>query len=210
VTEFASNGSIESIISRIQKGDVLSFWTHNNISCIIVGIVLGMKYLHSLNIIHRDLKPGNLLIDENIRVRICDFGTAVFEDCGTTTAVGTFNYISPETLEDAPPTKKVDVFAFGLILFELLVGESVFPKSASIFGITKLHGKGFRPKIPSSVSPPIANLIRSCWAIDPESRPSFEEIYERLEQLWFPFFEDTPAKVVRDYSLEVTSQERSK
>jgi serine/threonine protein kinase len=169
-----------------------------------------MKYLHSLDIIHRDLKPGNILIDENIHVRICDFGTAVFEDCGTTTSVGTFNYISPETLEDAPPTKKVDVFAFGMILFELLVGESVFPKNTSVFGITKLHGQGFRPEIPSFVSPPIANLIKSCWAVDPEKRPSFEEIFERLEQSWFPFFEDVPAKVIRDYVLEVRNQEGSK
>jgi serine/threonine protein kinase len=208
--EFASNGSLEDVLSRIKKGDTPIFWTHETISCIIVGLVLGMNYLHSKDIIHRDLKPGNILLDENYRVRICDFGTAVFEDCGTTTAVCTLAYVAPETLEEAPPTKKVDVFAFGLILYELLVGASVFPKDGNMIRINNLHKKGFRPEIPRSVSPPIRKVIESCWYVNPVSRPTFEEIYTSLEDVWFVFFVDVPPKVVNDYVSEIRQKENGR
>jgi serine/threonine protein kinase len=205
--EYASNGSLEDVLCRIKKGDPPRFWTHETISCVIVGVVLGMKYLHSKDIIHRDLKPGNILLDDKHRVRICDFGTAVFEDCGTTTAVCTFAYVAPETLEEAPPTKKVDVFGFGLIVYELLVGESVLPKDGNIIRISNLHKNGFRPEIPRSVSPPIRKLIESCWCVNPESRPTFDEIYRILEDAWFPFFNDVLPKVVNDYVWEIRQRE---
>jgi tRNA A-37 threonylcarbamoyl transferase component Bud32 len=201
--EFASNGSIEDVLSRIKKGDTPAFWTHENISCMIIGLVVGMQYLHSHNIIHRDLKPANLLIDEKYRLRICDFGTAVFEECGTTTGMGTLCYMAPESLEAAPPTKKVDVFAFGLILYELLVGESVFPKDVNPIRLAKLLTDNIRPEIPKSVAPVISRLIEKCWTTDPNSRPTFDEIYSELEGSWFPFFDNVPPKVLRDYLSEV-------
>jgi serine/threonine protein kinase len=208
-TEYASNGSIEDVLARIKKGDTPSFWTHENISCMIVGLVLGMKYIHTCNVIHRDLKPGNLLIDDKFRLRICDFGTAVFKECGTTTVAGTVAYMAPECFQDATPTPKIDVFAFGLILYELLVGESVFPKDASVFQMTKLHQEEIpvRPEIPSPIPRAIAGLIRSCWAPNPNLRPTFAEIYEKLEENNFVFFNDVLPKVVIDYVTEIRSQE---
>jgi serine/threonine protein kinase len=97
----------------------------------IVGIILGMRYLHSQSIIHRDLKPENILLDRLSRIRIGDFGLAredsyFFSKPGA----GTPLYMAPEIiLLGQPPTTKVDVFAFGLILYEILVGRAVFPKS---------------------------------------------------------------------------------
>jgi serine/threonine protein kinase len=171
----------------------------------IVGLLIGMKYLHSKNIIHRDLKPGNLLIDSNYRLRICDFGTAVFEDCGTTTAIGTIAYISPETFRDAPPTKKVDVFAFGLIIYEILTGKSVFPKGANIAQIYGLHMTKTRPEIPKWISKAISELIESCWSSNPDSRPTFDEIYDKLETHRFVFFDDVPPNVVLQFISDVTA-----
>jgi serine/threonine protein kinase len=173
----------------------------------IVGLVLGMKYIHSQHVIHRDLKPDNLLIDDKFRLRICDFGTAVFEKCGTTTVAGTLAYMAPECFQDATPTPKVDVFAFGLILYELLVGESVFQRDATIGQIYKNHANGTRPEIPVWISRPIAELITSCWESDPDSRPTFEKIYENLEGNYFVFFNDVLPKVIIDYVAEIRSQE---
>jgi tRNA A-37 threonylcarbamoyl transferase component Bud32 len=206
-TEFAANGSLEDILERIRAGNAPGFWTHENISCILIGLVLGMRYVHSQDIIHRDLKPGNLLIDERCRVRICDFGTAIFTDAGTTKAVGTLCYIAPETLNDEQPTKKVDVFAFGLILYELLTGERVFPKDANAARICRLQTDNVRPPIPDFIDGHIAELIRQCWSLNPDERPTFREIYDRLEEAGFPFFSDVSHQAVTEYVAAVRIQE---
>jgi serine/threonine-protein kinase len=197
--EYASNGSIADVLDRIKKGDTPSFWTYGNISNMTVGLVSGMKYLHSRNIIHRDLKPGNLLIDENFQLRICDFGFAFFEQCGTSSQAGTFAYMAPESGERTAVTRKVDVFAFGLILYELLIGESVFPKRGSIAEINKLHKDGWRPEIPNWVNKSITEVITRCWSVNPSSRPDFDEIYDIFTSADFILFDNFPPENICRY-----------
>jgi serine/threonine protein kinase len=206
VTEFIVNGSVEDALKRIEEGNTPSFWTHANITTMIIGLVLGMKYLHSCDVIHRDLKPANLLIDDRIRIRICDFGAAKFEGLSTRLAIGTPAYIAPEIMDGAVPTKKVDVFSFGLIVCELLVGKSVFPNNAPSMQIVKLHFQKYRPEIPDWISRPVGKLIQECWSEDPEIRPSFEKIWDVLEGVRFTFFDDVVPKVVNDFVSEVKRQ----
>jgi serine/threonine protein kinase len=204
--EYACNGSLADALKKVKEGNPPEFWTHENISKIIVGIVLGMKHLHSKDFIHRDLKPGNLLLDEEFRVRICDFGTSRIEDCGTITTTEAFltlTYAAPEAFEGEKPTKKVDVFAFGLILYELLVGESVFPLDAKGPRILRLHDSNFRPEIPSYVNPRIQRIIGRCWSKDAKNRPNFDEIYGLLQDSSFGFFGDVSPSVVRRFISEV-------
>jgi serine/threonine protein kinase len=205
IMEYACNGSLSDVLNEVKKGNVPKFWTHENISKIIVGIVLGMKHLHSKDIIHRDLKPGNLLIDEQFRIRICDFGTSRIENCGTTSTdtFATLIYAAPEIIDGEHPTKKVDVFAFGLILYRLFVGKSVFPLDAAPARIVKLHIDNFRPEIPNDVNRVIRRIIERCWSKDAENRPSFHEIFGLLEDSSFALFDDVSPSVVRDFISEV-------
>jgi hypothetical protein len=207
-TEFMSNGSVEEALERVKKGEIPAFWNHTNITKMIIGILLGMKYLHSRNIIHRDLKPGNLLIDGNGQIRIADFGTAKLEDCGTTTeALGTVAYMTPEILDNDQPTKKVDVFAFGLIVYEILVGESVFPKTGSALHIAGMHVRDVRPELPKGIHRSIRNMIQRCWSKNPDDRPTFDEIFDTLEEDWFPFFKDIDCAACEQFIAAVRSEE---
>jgi serine/threonine protein kinase len=208
-TEFMSSGSLESVLSRVKKGEIPRFWTHTNITVMMIGLVLGMKYLHSHNIIHGDLKPGNLLIDDRGRIRIADFGTAKLEDCGTvsTAIIGTLAYMPCELLARGIPTKKIDVFAFGLIVYEVLVGESVFPKNGNPVEIAAMHLQNIRPAIPKEIHPVIATLIQKCWSKDPEERPTFDEIFRTLEEYWFPFFRDSDYSKCEAFISEVSEEE---
>jgi serine/threonine protein kinase len=205
--EYLCNGSLESALMEVNEGRPPSFWTHENVTLMIIGILLGMRYVHSKDIVHRDLKPGNILLDENYRIRICDFGTSRLEVCGilTTEFIGTFAYMAPETFEGSVPTKKVDVFAFGLILYEMLVGQSVFRKSETPARICKLHDQRYRPSIPSSVSRVVANVIQKCWAHEPDDRPDFEEIFATLEGAWFPFFRDVSSEIIEEFIAKMNS-----
>jgi serine/threonine protein kinase len=204
-----TNGSIADVLELAKKGEAPLFWTHTNITIAIAGIVLGMRYLHSENFIHRDLKPSNIFVDEHGHIRIGDFGTTRMEDCGskTTSMLGTIPYVAPETLDEAPPTKKVDVFAFGLTLYEILFGEGVFPKNITPVQLARRHDRGVRAEIPSSANRTVKTLIEKCWSTNPDDRPTFERIYDILEIDRFPFYRDQDSEEIEKFVSEVRSQE---
>jgi serine/threonine protein kinase len=169
----------------------------------IVGFIMGMKYLHSREILHRDLKPGNLLLDERVHLKICDFAATRLLDCGCVANNQVNPYVAPEVLEGGAPSKKADVFAFGLIVYELLTGTSVFPKGATQAQILDLQRAGTRPEIPKTIGRPVAKLIERCWSKNPADRPNFDETYRILEDIWFPLFPDVSADAIEAYIKEM-------
>jgi TPR repeat protein len=204
-TEYMPNGSLEEVLALVNKNQAPKFWTHENITKIIIGVLVGLKFMHSKNIIHRDIKPGNLLLDKDYRVRIGDFGTARFEDCGSTTTagVGTAAYMAPETMNREQATKKVDVFGFGLIVYEVLFGKSVFPKDGKLLELADLQSRGIRPEIPKTVNPVVQEVIRKCWSKIPDERPTFEAVYEQLNRAEFPFYSDVSRAVISKFIREI-------
>ncbi|XP_037300750.1 serine/threonine-protein kinase polo isoform X2 [Manduca sexta] len=95
-------------------------------------ILLGVQYLHSRRIIHRDLKLGNLFLDDDLRVKIGDFGLAAkieFEGERKQTLCGTPNYIAPEILTKKGHSFEVDIWSLGCIMYTLLVGKPPFETS---------------------------------------------------------------------------------
>jgi serine/threonine protein kinase len=176
----------------------------------VAGIVLGMKYLHSRTIIHRDLKPGNLLLDQEYRIRICDFGNSKIEACGTrmTTNIAFTNaYVAPEVLLGKDVTRLADVFAFGLILFEMVVGKRAFPKTVSVPQMLVTYSQGIQLEIPSDVRPCVADLMRMCWSVDPASRPTFRDVFLYLKDIEFALFEDVDTAAVMAFISEVENSE---
>jgi serine/threonine protein kinase len=107
------------------------------------------------------------------------------------------------SLDGVSPDKSVDVFSFGLILYEVVVGGSVFPKDSSPNQLTELQTKEFRLEIPLSILRVFRELIESCCSVDPGSRPTFDEIYRQLKYTEFPFFDDVPRKIITDYVSEI-------
>jgi serine/threonine protein kinase len=206
VMDFVSNRYVEDILVRSKKGDTPSFWTHELISCMIVELAFGMKYLHSKNVIHGDLRPGNLLIDDKNHLRIFDFDTSLFKSCGCNIGITSIEYLSPEAIDGKELTKQTDVYGFGLILYELILGESVFPKGASLRQFAEIWLNKTRPNIPGSVSPPISELITKCWNDDPALRPTFDEICVMLEGV--SFFADVPLSIVQDCISRIKEEKK--
>lgn len=87
-----------------------------------------MKYIHSAGIIHRDLKPGNILINDNCDLKICDFGLAREQDAQMTGYVATRYYRAPEImLTWQKYTYAVDMWSIGCILAEMILSKPLFP-----------------------------------------------------------------------------------
>lgn len=119
---------------------------------ILLGIVIGMKYLHSKGFIHRDMKSDNILIDEKLLQKICDFGCAFISDKNLSEIqideyLGTLKYIAPEILSFEPYSYKVDVYAFSLIMYELLTGKAPFKNINTKFKFVKDIKNVVRPDL---------------------------------------------------------------
>jgi TPR repeat protein len=212
VTEFAGNGSLTYHLSPSK----CNLSGANRITRIIVGIALAMRFIHSKNVIHRDLKPDKILLDWDWNVRIADFGHSTspverknFCEIRDWPSVD-FRYLAPECY-DRQCYEESDVFSFGLILYELLVGKPVFPKELEKKCIAwKVCINNLRPEIPKFVLPSAKKMITDCWAIDPGERPSFEEIVNRLVEMKFRLMPKVNSVKLADFVKKIEEMEKTK
>jgi serine/threonine protein kinase len=202
VMKYMENGSLSDVIERVAAGKAPAFWNPTGIGVMICGIVCGMRFIHSEGFVHRDLKPSNLLIDERGRCRIGDWGSSKFIVQGETRwtggVVGTVQYAAPELYGYPPYSEKIDVFSFGLILYELVVGRPVFdPDLWTVEQIMKKVLDGVRADLPQEMSEDVKTLIGRCWAANPSDRPPFDHILGALQRIRFKVLPDVDSDVVK-------------
>jgi predicted ATPase len=94
-------------------------------------LLQALAYLHRRGVIHRDLKPANVLVDEQGQVKVLDFGLAIRREREATAPAGTLAYMAPELLQEQPASPAADLYAVGVIAFELLTGSHPFDSSDS-------------------------------------------------------------------------------
>eukprot|EP00210_Caulerpa_lentillifera_P008547 g8153.t1 len=152
---------------------------------IALDVSRGMDYLHRMHIIHRDLKTANLLMDNTGTVKVADFGVARILDtqCNTTGETGTYRWMAPEVIEHKSYDHKVDVYSFGIVLWELLTGEIPFNGMTPLQAAVAVVQKNLRPPNPDRCPVHLAHLMRACWAKNPASRPEFSIITETLNEM---------------------------
>jgi Flp pilus assembly protein TadD/TolB-like protein len=150
----------------------------------------GLAEAHRLGIIHRDLKPQNVMIDEDGRAKIMDFGLASLlapggrDDSGS--GGGTPAYVSPEQIRGLPVDGRSDLYALGVVMYEMLTGRTPF-RAANIeallemqLGEAPLDPRGHNPAIPAGLS----GIVMKCLEKDPARRfQSATEVLDALEAL---------------------------
>ncbi|OHT09665.1 hypothetical protein TRFO_21385 [Tritrichomonas foetus] len=151
---------------------------------IAFGIACGMRHLHKNHIIHRDLKPDNVLIDHDMHPRISDFGLSKFLEKGyaSTAAKGTPAYMAPEVISGDEYTYSADVYSYGILINELFSAKKPFSDAPTLFALFNRVLDNQRPEITSNTPPQFASLIKDCWCSEPNKRPSFDQIVERLQR----------------------------
>jgi tRNA A-37 threonylcarbamoyl transferase component Bud32 len=135
-----------SLKQRIERGGALTLVDAVRLTD---GIANGLAFAHSRGIVHADLKPSNILLDQNDKPKICDFGIArtPAEDSESPQLFATALYVAPERVEGRPASVASDIYGLGLVVYEMLVGKPPFTSgNASVL----LRDHVVRPPVPPS------------------------------------------------------------
>uniref|UniRef100_A0A0D9XRT5 non-specific serine/threonine protein kinase n=1 Tax=Leersia perrieri TaxID=77586 RepID=A0A0D9XRT5_9ORYZ len=212
VYEYMSGGTLREHLCDLQQSGYNPLtWTQRMI--IALDVARGIEYLHGLaqeTFIHRDLKPSNILLDQDLRAKVSDFGLVKLakdtDKSLMTRVAGTFGYLAPEYATTGKVTTKVDVYAYGVILMEMIAGRKVLDDSlpddethlVTIFRRNMLDKEKFRkfvdPTLELSAESwksllEVADLARHCTAREPYQRPDMCHCVNRLSSLvdqWKP------------------------
>ncbi|CAM8934145.1 hypothetical protein QQ045_014176 [Rhodiola kirilowii] len=180
ITEYMSQGTLRMYLNKKEPYSLST----ETILRLALDISRGMEYLHSQGVIHRDLKSNNLLLNDEMRVKVADFGTSCLEtQCRETKGnMGTYRWMAPEMIKEKPYARKVDVYSFGIVLWELTTALLPFQGMTPVQAAFAVSEKNERPPLPASCQPAIAHLIKRCWAQNPSKRPDFHQIVSTLEK----------------------------
>ncbi|XP_032297516.1 mitogen-activated protein kinase kinase kinase 12 [Coturnix japonica] len=177
IMEFCAQGQLYEVLRAGRKvtPSLLVDWS--------MGIAGGMNYLHLHKIIHRDLKSPNMLITYDDVVKISDFGTSkeLIDKSTKMSFAGTVAWMAPEVIRNEPVSEKVDIWSFGVVLWELLTGEIPYKdvdSSAIIWGV---GSNSLHLPVPSGCPDGFKVLLRQCWNSKPRNRPSFRQILLHLD-----------------------------
>jgi hypothetical protein len=204
VLEYCCGGSLyEVVFSGDPQTTLDRFGWHHRLKAAL-DIAAGMQQLHEQLIVHRDLKPQNVLLVrpvvaacDEVHAKVCDFGLARYlpkEDCQTplTQQVGSYHYMAPELFfiafnADCAYNCMVDVYSYGILLFQMLAGNLKYPDEGSmtIADFVLFASKGGRPSedaIPVTAPEMLRILMKECWQTEPSSRPAFSEIAQTLKE----------------------------
>ncbi|CAH8367123.1 unnamed protein product [Eruca vesicaria subsp. sativa] len=179
VTEYAKGGSVRQFLTKRQKRAVpLKLAVKQALD-----VARGMAYVHGRNFIHRDLKSDNLLISADKSIKIADFGVARIEVHaeGMTPETGTYRWMAPEMIQHRAYNQKVDVYSFGIVLWELITGQLPFQGMTAVQAAFAVVNRGVRPTIPNDCLPVLTEIMTRCWDGNAEVRPSFVEVVSMLE-----------------------------
>ncbi|GBB97563.1 hypothetical protein RclHR1_03000006 [Rhizophagus clarus] len=149
-------------------------------------IINGLTKMHDVNIIHRDLHSGNILLGRRHWVwqaKICDLGTSKSATESPTELTdndeeiyGIISYVAPEVLQGKKYTKASDIYSFGMIMWEIMVGRRPFWNRNHDIELIIEICDGLRPPIITNAPEGYIDLMKECWHSDPEKRPTADKI----------------------------------
>ena len=168
VLEYADRGSLFYEIRRQKK------LTEDKARIYFRQVCEGVQYLHENDIIHRDIKPENILLDSNGSVKICDFGWCAKGTETRTTFCGTLDYMAPEMVMGSGHTFAIDIWALGVLLYELVHGTAPFQARKDADKCQQILGLTY--SMDPSLSPALKDLVTCLIKAAPEERLPLSQV----------------------------------
>lgn len=187
VTEYMERGDLYNALHRDAESQMLTWYRRSTTARapgskrtptaglgrkIALDIAKGLHFLHTHRIVHMDVKSPNVLLGRDHNAKLADVGLAKLlhkDYLSAAKSVGTFAWSAPEVLMGGRCSEKVDIFSFGVVLWEIVTGES------------PSRGRLRQVRVPDECSEAVAHLITACMDAEPSSRPSAMEIVNMLD-----------------------------
>ena len=176
VTEYADDGDLNQKIEKLRQKK--SPFTEKEILNYLTQICLALNHIHKKKIIHRDLKSGNIFLTKSGLVKLGDFGISKgFKNTWekARTKAGTPYYLSPEIINSKPYDSKNDIWALGVLIYEMMTFKMPF-NAINLPALSLKILRGIYQPPPSYYSKDLINLVKSCLNLEPKRRPSAETI----------------------------------
>uniref|UniRef100_A0A0R0FM71 non-specific serine/threonine protein kinase n=1 Tax=Glycine max TaxID=3847 RepID=A0A0R0FM71_SOYBN len=200
VCEFLENGSVEKTLK--DDGQAMAFDWYKRVN-VVKDVANALCYMHhecSPRIVHRDISSKNVLLDSEYVAHVSDFGTAKFlnpDSSNWTSFVGTFGYAAPELAYTMEVNEKCDVYSFGVLAWEILIGKhpgdvisSLLGSSPSTLVASRLDHMALMDKLDQRLPHPtkpigkevasIAKIAMACLTESPRSRPTMDQVANEL------------------------------
>ncbi|CAH1264279.1 MERTK [Branchiostoma lanceolatum] len=188
VLPFMKHGDLHTFLLRSRLADKPKFVPIQTLLKFSVDIAKGMEYLGQMEFLHRDLAARNCMLDEQLVVKVADFGLSRKIYCENYYRQGSMvkvpvKWLAMESLADRVYTTQSDVWSFGVTLWEIITrGATPYPGVAN-HEVYDLLLKGLRLQKPRDCSDQLYQIMYSCWRINPKHRPSFNFLVRKLHTM---------------------------
>ena len=179
VMEKAERGSLDKWIGQIK---------HEKLTRIALGVIDGLKYVHSKSVIHRNIRPNNILMfgpsENDMTPKIADFGVSkVIEKVMGQTKVGDELYMAPEVKVYSQHSYPADIFSLATMLFEMFNQQLILDSSSDVKRFIMAAHNGRIGDFPKGCKVPeyIRKIVERGWHENPEKRPSLDEYYSTIQ-----------------------------
>eukprot|EP00043_Microstomoeca_roanoka_P016057 m.161736 g.161736 ORF g.161736 m.161736 type:complete len:939 (+) comp16381_c0_seq2:1676-4492(+) len=215
IMELMPNGDLKTLLreSRPKASRPAPFSMRRLVS-MGADVAEGMTYLQSIRVVHRDLAARNCLVNEEWRVKIGDFGLTrdvyageYYRMTGSTPLP--VRWMAPEAIEDGVYTTQSDTWAFGIVLWELVTfAKMPYAGLSNLEVVERVAEQNYRMPQPKECPDELYHLMLDCWNDDPESRPAFDELRQKLRK-FAEEVSDAPLEKARRQSRSEPERQRS-
>lgn len=148
-------------------------------------IACGLAFLHKQNILHCDVKSANVMLAENWRAKLVDFGMSKIRtgsyQVSQNKPGGTYEWLAPELVDDSECTKASDIYSLGVTFWEIATRKHPFTKFTAPRVLIPMRVKnGLKETIPEDVPKKLSTLIQKCWELVPDKRPTADQVAQYL------------------------------